>query len=110
MLTKDQITELLYQAKDMVDLTSKKASDLKIGDTIKEELYNSSNGIQSILNNIFSTQGIATDQQLNDLDEQMRLAKMRLLDAQSKMNIQKMIIYSGVGVIAFGILWYLTKN
>ena len=107
---KSQVTELLYQAKDMVDLTLNKASNLKIGDAVKDQLYQSSSDLQALVNSILSKEGVVTDEQLNQLDEQMRLAKSRLLDAQYQTTMKNIKIYGGIGIIALGILWYLTRE
>ena len=108
--TRAQIDEYLRQAKEIADRAASDASQLTFGQAVKKELMNSSDAIQNILNNVFDNAGILTDEQAVQLDEEMRLAKKRLLESQQKLTIQRYSIIGGVGLISLAILWYLTRN
>jgi len=71
---------------------------------------NSSEYIQNILDAVFNNAGMLTDEQAAQLDEQMRLAKKRLLESQQKLTIQRYIFIGGIGVVSLAILWYLTRK
>jgi hypothetical protein len=110
MVDTEQVTDLINEAKNLVVSTSQEASNSNIGDTLKDELYNSSEAIQTLLNGLLQSNNIITDQQLSELDEQIRLAKSKLLDAESKKSMKKIAIYGAITLLSFGFLWYLTKS
>jgi len=108
--TEQQVTDLINEAKNLVATTSQEASNSNIGETLKDELYNSSEAIQTLLNGLLQSNNIITDQQINDLDEQIRLAKSKLLDVESKESMKKIVTYGVISLLSFGILWYLTMD
>lgn len=109
-LTKEQVDEYLRQAREIADRAASDASQLSFGQAVKKELMNSSDAIQNILNDVFNNAGILTDEQAVQLDEEMRLAKKRLLESEQKITLQRYAIIGGVGLISLAILWYLTRN
>ena len=69
-----------------------------------------SQSIQDILNGILTNQGVITPEQKNQLDEQIRIAKVKLLEAETKKTFLRIGIVSGSLILAFGFLWYITRD
>jgi hypothetical protein len=76
--------------------------------SIGDEIRQNSSTIQAIINGLLSNVGIVTDEQLNQLDEQMKLQKLKLLQLQTEKTKKKFIIYSSIVIAVFGTLWYLS--
>ena len=69
-----------------------------------------SDNIQKILNGFLSKRGVITKQQLDELDEQVREAKKKTMEAQSKNTFVKYGIGLSILAVGFGTIWILTKN
>lgn len=69
-----------------------------------------SDNIQSILNGFLQKKGVITQQQLDELDEQVRQAKAKALEAQSKNTFIKYGIAFSFLIVGFGTLWLLTTK
>ena len=108
-LTEQQISALVDKAKGALSNLKNKTESSTLGNTIKTKLYASTSKIQAMLNDLLSKGGVISQEQVNSLDEELRLAKLNVLKAQSESSTKKFAIYVGVGVAVFGILWYLTK-
>lgn len=101
---------LVQSGQNIVASSLAKANDSSIGSSVRDGLINSANGIQSILNDILKNNGLITAEQTNQLDEQIRLAKINLLQSQSQSTARNFALYVGLGVVVIGLLWYLTKE
>jgi hypothetical protein len=66
--------------------------------------------IQDILNNVLSNNGVITPNQQNALDEQVRLAKLKILKDDVKKTYLKIGLISGGLILGFGFLWYVTRD
>jgi hypothetical protein len=66
--------------------------------------------IQSILNEILSNNGVITPNQQNALDEQVRLAKLKILKDEVRKTFLKIGLVSGGLILGFGFLWYITRD
>lgn len=69
-----------------------------------------SDNIQSTLNKFLAKRGVVTKQQLDELDEQVREAKKKTLEAQSKNTIVKYGMGLSLLVLGFGTIWLVTKK
>lgn len=69
-----------------------------------------SDNIQNILNSFLSKKGVITKQQLDELDEQVREAKKKTLEAQSKNTIVKYGMGLSLLLLGFGTIWLITKK
>jgi len=109
-LTLDQISEYLKQASEQATQTSQQVSDMKLGDKVVNEIYNQTDKIQSFINGLLTKSGIITDEEINQLDEQLRIQKQRLLEAESEQTKRNLILYGSLGLVAIGFLWFVTKK
>jgi hypothetical protein len=75
-----------------------------------KDLDSYSKAIQDILNGVLANQGIITPDQKNQLDEQIRIAKVKLLEAETKKTFLRIGIVSGSLILGFGFLWYITRD
>jgi hypothetical protein len=100
---------ILQDAQNILANLSAQVSGQNIGGQFKEGLIASSNSIQSILNNVFTNNGVITKEQVNQLDEEIRLAKFKLLQSQSQKSILNLSLFVGGLVVAVGVLWFITK-
>ena len=55
-------------------------------------------------------QGVVTQEQLNQLDEKTKQAKLKLLEAESQNTFVRYGLYVAAGIFGFGILWFLTRD
>lgn len=102
--------EFLYQAQQIANQAATNASQLNFGQSLKQELLNSSEQIQNILDSVFSTTGVLSTTQEVQLDEKMRLAKKAILESEYKITIQKYAVIGSITVVSLGIFWYLTRK
>ena len=101
---------LIQTAQDVVTNATNKASSGNIGASIRDGLINSATSIQNILNNVFKNNGLITQEQVNSLDEQVKLAKVQLLQAESQKTTLSLGLYIGIGIAIIGTLWYFTSK
>lgn len=103
-------TDLINDAQNVLNNTLNRASQSDIGSALKDGLIESASSIQNILNEVFTNNGIMTTQQVDELDKQVELAKLKLLEAKSKSTILNLAMYIGIGVAVVGVLWYFTSK
>lgn len=103
-------SNLLAEAQAIVSNTLNRANQSDIGGSIKNGLISSADNIQSILNDVFKNNGLITNEQVNQLDEQIKLAKLKLLESKSQATITNLAMYVGIGVVVLGVLWYFTSK
>jgi hypothetical protein len=103
-------TDLINDAQNVLNNTLNRASQSDIGSALKDGLIESASSIQNILNEVFTNNGIMTTQQVDELDKQVELAKLKLLEAKSKSTIVNLAMYIGIGVAVVGVLWYFTSK
>lgn len=109
-LTLDQISEYLKQASEQATQTSQQVSDMKIGDKVVNEIYNQTDKIQSFINSLLTKSGVITQEEINQLDEQLRTQKQKLLEAESEKTKRNLILYGSLGLVTIGFLWFVTKK
>jgi hypothetical protein len=95
------MSEIINQAQDVLN---------QIANNGSKDLDSYSQSIQSILNGVLQNQGVITPDQKNQLDEQIRLAKVKLLEAETKKTFLRIGIVSGSLILGFGFLWYITRD
>ena len=103
-------TDLLATAQSVATNTLNKASQTNLSSSVRDGLISSSSSIQSLLNDIFKNNGLITDQQVNELDRQIELAKLQLLQSESNKTTMSMAMVVGIGVVVVGLLWYFTSE
>lgn len=83
-------------------------SNISTSEAIKEQLYQNSTNIQSLINRIMTKNGIVTQNELDALDEEIRQSKLKLLESEASNSRMKYGLYV-VGVLAvIGTAWYFT--
>jgi hypothetical protein len=103
-------SKLLEEAQAILTNTINRASQSDIAGSIKNGLINSADNIQNILNDILKNRGLITNEQVNQLDEEIKLAKLKLLESKSKATIANLGMYVGIGVVVLGVLWFFTSK
>jgi hypothetical protein len=109
-LTLDQISEYLRKAAEQAGQVKQEASDKNIGEKVLDEIAAQSEAIQSGINKLLGNIGIVTEKQLDEIDEQLRIQKEKLLSEESKKTKRNLITYSVLGIATIGLLWFLTKK
>jgi hypothetical protein len=102
--------DLLATAQTLVSNTLNRANQTNISTSLRDGLISSSNSIQSLLNDVFKNNGLITDQQVNELDRQVELAKLQLLETQSNNTVNNLALTLGIAVVVVGLLWYFTSE
>lgn len=102
--------DIIDKAQNVIKEANNKASNSSVGQTIKDKIYASTAIIQEKLNAILAKGGIITQKELDELDEQMRKAKIEMLAADSNSSFKKFGTYIGVGLLVFAALWYISNR
>jgi hypothetical protein len=108
--TRKQIEDAIVRAYEAINNTSKKASSTDVTQSVSSTLTKYSSEIQSVLNEFFKNRGAITQQQLDELDEKVRQAKRKTLEAESKNTFVRYGLYITVAFVAFGALWMITRE
>jgi hypothetical protein len=83
-------------------------NNISTSDAIKEQLYQNSNNIQRLINGILTKTGVVTQSEVDALDEEVRMAKLKLLEAEAKSATTKYALYVIGGLVVVGAIWYFT--
>jgi hypothetical protein len=103
------ITAIVDQATSVAKSAADAASTSGIAQDVKTKLLQSSTQINNIVGSI-SNNGFISSEDYAALDEQMRLAKSNILQAESNKSLSKYAIGGGIILVVFGVLWYITKD
>jgi hypothetical protein len=101
---------LLSTAQEVLANSLNRASQSNLSTSIKDGLINSADSIQSLLNDVFKNNGLITEVQVNELDRQIELAKLKLLESESNKTSSNFAMYLGITVVVIGLLWYFTSQ
>lgn len=106
--SRKDIEDAIVRAFEAIKSTRDKAlkSDVNVGDTLAKY----SDQLQGFVNTFLSKRGAITQQQLDELDEQVRLTKLKTLQAESKNTFVRYGIFISVAFVAFGALWLITRE
>lgn len=107
-----KLTDLVAQATAIVKETASKTTSAgsSIGQKLQSGLVSSSGKIQGLLDSILAQNGVVSQDQFNQLDEEVRIAKMNILARDSKNALSRLVIYAGVFILGVGILTYFAKK
>ena len=109
-IDKQTILNLIAKAQESLASTSQQVSDMKLGDKVKEEIYANTSVIQSMVDKLVSKTGLVTQEEVNALDEQIRQAKQKLLEAQANRNKRNLFLIVGGAIAVITLLWFITKE
>ena len=104
------INAIVQQAVQTAKDASNAATSSGIGQDISNTLINSSSTIQSIINSITQNNGVITPNELSQLNEEMALAKLNTLKAQTQTTYNRYGIIIGVIIVLIGGLWLITNK
>jgi len=83
-------------------------NNISTSDAIKQQLYQNSTNIQNLINGLLSKTGVVTQNEVDALDEEIRIAKLKLLEAESRSATTKYAMYVIGGLAVVGAIWYFT--
>ena len=83
-------------------------NNISTSDAIKQQLYQNSTNIQNLINKMLSKTGVVTQNEVDALDEEVRMAKLKLLEAEAKSATTKYAMYVIGGLVVVGAIWYFT--
>jgi hypothetical protein len=83
-------------------------NNISTSDAIKQQLYQNSTNIQVLINKILSKTGVVTQSEVDALDEEIRMAKLKLLEAEAKSATTRYALYVIGGLAVVGAIWYFT--
>jgi hypothetical protein len=109
MALSDSLQGLISSGLDLVTSSKRIAdSDISASEKIKNQLYANADKIQGLINSILQKGGIVTNTELDALDEEIRLGKLKILEAEAKSSNRKYAIYVISGLAVIGAIWYFT--
>lgn len=100
---------MIVEALRLAAQATDKAKSVGIATKVKEAFIRNADDIQNIINKLAKVDAESSQKLYDELDEQMRLTKMRLMEEQSKNTAVKYATYIVVGLFAVGALIYFTK-
>jgi hypothetical protein len=92
----------------IVSIQNATKNNISTSDAIKQQLYQNSANIQNLINGILSKSGVVTQSEVDALDEEVRMAKLKLLEAEAKSATTKYALYVVGGLAVVGAIWYFT--
>jgi multidrug resistance efflux pump len=108
-VTKEQISEIISAAQEMIAQGQQDIAQTS-SQSLKDAIFGYSKEIQSVLNNLLSKTGVVTEEEINNLDEQLRIAKKEIEFQKAEETKRKVLITIGLLVVGFGTLWFITKS
>ena len=108
--SKKQVEDAIVRAYNAIKGASEKAQSSDISTSVANTLTKYSEDIQNLVNSFMKKRGAITQQQLDELDEKVREAKRKTLEAESKNTLVKYGLYLSVAIVAFGALWLITEK
>jgi hypothetical protein len=105
----ENIKKLIESGVEAITLSKSTASsNLSTSEVLKNQLYENADKIQSLINSVLQKGGVITPQEVNELDEQIRIAKLKVLEAEAKVSGKRYATYVVIGLVVIGAIWYFT--
>jgi hypothetical protein len=92
----------------VISIQNATKNNISTSDAIKQQLYQNSTNIQNLINGLLSKTGVVTQSEVDTLDEEIRMAKLKLLEAEAKSATTKYALYVIGGLAIVGVIWYFT--
>jgi hypothetical protein len=100
------ITNATAVVKDSID----RAKNSSTSQVIKDEINQNADTIQELINMILNSAGAVTQDQINQLDYQVRMQKIKTLELQSQSTKKKYAIIIGSVILGIAALFFLTRK
>jgi hypothetical protein len=110
MIDKKQVEDLINISVSAVQNALNKTKDSKFSEELKQEIYSSTDDIQSIVNDILKNNGVLSESQYNELYDKVSALKFKTLEEENKNNFKKYVTYFAIGLVVIGSLWYLSRK
>jgi hypothetical protein len=104
------MSSILDDAKAIAEKAVERSKQTNISQGVKDALLSSSKEIQNILNSVLDSSGVLSEDQYNRLDEQMRIAKKNMLEAENLEATKKFAIYATFVVVLCGVVYFISKK
>lgn len=100
------ITNATAVVKDSID----RAKNSSTSQVIRDELTQNADTIQALINSILNSAGAVTQDQINQLDLQVRMQKIKMLELSSQKTKKKYAIIIGSVILGIAALFFLTRK
>lgn len=108
--TPDNLSKILADAGAVIKDSYEKAKNSSTAQVVKDEITQNANIIQDLLNNILNSAGAVTQDQINQLDYQVRMQKMKMLELSTQQTKKRFTIIIGAVIVGVAALFYLTRK
>jgi len=108
--TPDDLIKILTDASAIVEDSIEKAKNSNATQVIKDEITQNANTIQNLINSILDSAGAVTEDQINQLDYQVRMQKIKTLELSSQQTKKTFAIIVGSVILGIAALFYLTRK
>lgn len=108
--TPEDLFKLLSDAGAIAKDSIERAKNSSTTQVIKDEITQNAQTIQDLINQILNATGVATEEQINQLDYQVRIQKMKMLELQSQQTKKRFAIIAGGVILGIATLFYLTRK
>jgi hypothetical protein len=109
-LTPEYLAQIISNAGSIIQDSIEKAKNSSTAQVVKDELTQNANVIQNLLNAILNSAGAVTQDQINQLDYQVRMQKMKMLELNTQQTKKKYTIIIGSVILGIAVLFYLTRK
>ena len=108
--TPDDLMKILSDAGAIAKDSIERAKNSNTTQVIKDEISQNASTIQDLINNILDSAEAVTQDQINQLDLQVRLQKMKMLELSTQQTKKKYAIIIGSVILGVAALLYLTRK
>ena len=108
--TPEDLMKIITNATAIVKDSIDKAKNSNTSQVIKEELNQNAATIQDLINRILNSAGAVTQDQINQLDLQVRMQKIKMLELSSQKTKKKYAIIIGSVILGIAALFFLTRK
>ena len=108
--TPDNLMKILSDAGNIAKDSIERAKNSSTSQVIKDEISQNASVIQDLINNILDSAGAVTEEQINQLDLQVRTQKIKMLELSTQQTKKKYAIIIGSVILGIAALLYLTRK
>jgi hypothetical protein len=108
--TPDDLIKIIANATEVVKDSIEKAKTSSTSQVIKDQITQNANTIQELVNSILDSAGVVTEEQINQLDYQVRMQKIKTLELSTQQTKKKFAIIVGGVILGIVALFYLTRK
>jgi hypothetical protein len=109
-MTPQDLDRYIKETRDLIVGYIDKQKEVGTSQAIKDEINANVTKLQDILDGLLGKTSVVTKEQLDKVDEELRLQKIRMLEIKSAQTKRKYLIILGSVILGIGLLVFLTRK